>query len=288
MPLVESEYAAYEKGILNSVGKAQDRLSFTNDQHARFCSFKESYGDRPWPAQDADFAKLKCLQIAAQASEELHNAYIRLKQTMVHHQLIGQSSQSRSSQMSVLAIVKRIGLSKLPSDAISTLVDAVSHSIYLDTGNRPTVVNNTDASIAVSTDCMISTSQVDEAEATLKAQCYTVLTKQPGLVQTSVSELRSHAIAPVPSFTNTIDHSYDDNDERLRFGDLLENMHEGQDLDMDQIQDVKMKAGHFMSQWDRKKKRKRKRDEMGGRIYTDVDKEDMNKALLQAIKRLSK
>lgn len=288
MPLVESEYAAYEKGILNSVGKAQDRLSFTNDQYARFCSFKESYGDRPWPAQDADFAKLKCLQIAAQASEELHNAYIRLKQTMVHHQLIGQSSQSLSSQTSVLAIVKRIGLGQLPSDAISTLVDAVSHSIYLDTGNRPTVVNNTDASIAASTDCMINTSQVDEAEATLKAQCYTVLTKQPGLVQTKVSEPRSRATAPVPKFTNTIDESYDNSEERLRFGDLLDNMDGAEDLDMDDMQEVKIKAGILVSQWDRKKKRKRKRDDMGGRIYTDVDREDMNKALRQAMKKLGK
>jgi hypothetical protein len=73
-------------------------------------------------------------------------------------------------------------------------------------------------------------------------------------------------------------------DERVRFGDILEEISGSEDLDIEAQQELKMMAGMTMAQMDRKRKFTRPRDDMGGRIYTHVDRDAMEAAITRCMK----
>jgi hypothetical protein len=73
-------------------------------------------------------------------------------------------------------------------------------------------------------------------------------------------------------------------DERVRFGDILEEILGVEDLDIEAQQELKMMAGMTMAQMDRKRKFTRPRDDMGGRIYTEADRDAMGAAITRCMK----
>jgi hypothetical protein len=81
------------------------------------------------------------------------------------------------------------------------------------------------------------------------------------------------------------DESGGGDDERVRFGDILEEIIGSEDLDFEAQQELKMMAGMTMAQMDRKRKFTRPRDDMGGRIYTQADRDAMEAAITRCMKR---
>jgi hypothetical protein len=75
-----------------------------------------------------------------------------------------------------------------------------------------------------------------------------------------------------------------DDEERLRFGDLMEEIAGVDDMDFDAQQELKMMAGMAMAQMDRKRKYTRPRDDLGGRIYTQTDRDAMESAITKCMR----
>jgi hypothetical protein len=74
-----------------------------------------------------------------------------------------------------------------------------------------------------------------------------------------------------------------DDAERVRFGDIMEEIAGSDELDFDAQQELKMMAGMTMAQMDRKRKFTRPRDDLGGRIYTEADREAMGAAITRCM-----
>lgn len=279
MALTEGEYNTYERNIVTKLGKNYSNLVFSNEPKDRYAEFTKNYVG-PWPATNEKLAQLKCLQIAAKASEKLQNTYIRLKASMVCD-MQQQETETSAQPLSAISVIKDLDLANLPQSMLSKLLDAISHSVFLETGVRPVVVNNTDTSVNISTDYLLDKSLADDVEATIKLQCYTLLKQSLKQRPNTKQNIRTAPVFSTP-------RSDSEDTERIRFSDVLEELDGFEDLDFDQIQDVKMKAGQLMCQTDKKKRRKRKRDDMGGRIYTEDDRTEMQTALNTAIKKLKR
>jgi hypothetical protein len=268
---------------------------------ARYNAFCQQYGGCPWPphadatdnvAQPA-FCRLKIMAIAAESCPALRPAYTKMYDDMLAGveikqpaEPIKEESVARMDEFSLNDVIYNMKLHNRSAADLRSLHQVVRSTYAISScasSSYPPVREHKNPTTGPDIDdAYYPKAFLPTATSAIHLACYKLLVQHgdnaAGVhiqAPASVSTYR----APLAEPTSDGGGYGDDG-----FGDILEEIAGSDELDMEAQTELKMMAGMAMAQMDRKRKFTRPRDDLGGRIYTHIDRGAMEGAITRCMK----
>jgi hypothetical protein len=314
MPPSQAEFDRYERECVVAACGSDPmhprEMVHSHTSASRYGAFCKQYGSCPWPPHagakenlaQPEFCQLKIMAIAAESCPVLQPAYRRMYGRMlagVEIQPVVQMKREPlpvSDDFSLNTLIHDMQLDGL-SVSERTSIHQVVRSTYAISSCASASYPPVRDGVGCTMDALYPLAFQATATTAIHLACYKLLLLRGGGVANggASTQMPLPTLPPLSTPHANVsdggggfgDGGFGDNstedDERLRFGDILEEIAGGDEMDMEAQQELKMMAGMAMAQMDRKRKYTRPRDDLGGRIYTHVDRDAMEAAITKCM-----
>jgi len=279
------EYARYEDAVITSLGLHSGSFLPANAMEERHASFRRRYTDEgaggglPASATTAREALMEMLA-------EQHDVFVKYYKCMQAKTKPSKPAhaQTTSSVNDVLHQLKVLH-ALTPEEMTSMQQICVKHlkeKCSVDASSTPNEVQA--ASSLCCMDYRFAKALENEVKEAATLHCLAILQQRPSIPPASSTK------TPLPT-SSRVDYNAgsaeSEHTDRIRIGDVIDDVAEDYPsidwFDRDVEGDIKMKVGMMMSSQERRKRFKRKRDELGARIYEEKDREHIKVCIGKAV-----
>ena len=324
-PSTLAEYQQYESDVVGALGVAPSAFLPDGAVSQRFSDFRGEYandeGDCKGGPANTSAARVTLLRVLAKAHEHFLPYYKKVKASLCESiskeqekQAGGTCTTAPAAPPTTTTVNTVLGEMQLASCCTAEEIKLMQStcSAFLHSACNVSVVCTPNAVEAlVSKTCedyVFDLDLVDDVRAALSRQAVRVLCARGPPPTGVVTTATTAAPAPAPAtqqvpgtkrnrWAALLDEDEDDNSDgnddsnRIYLGEVLDDILDelgDDDMDLDLQQDIKMKAGMLMARDDKKKRHKRKRDDMGRRVYTPEDRPAIEKHIRTALRKKAK
>ena len=272
-----ADYITYEHDVVSALGLHPPTFLPADQVVARHQAYRNIYTDgggaSGGPASTSE-ARRSLLKVLSELNEVFQSYYEKMSQSLVKR-----ATPKAMTTTSLNHVLEKTGLLSVLSTAELVLIQEKctqwmqEHNI--DFSTRPNALSS---ARSVCSDYHFPNSASAELEQYIASQTMLLLVKRGKLAAPTNT-------TSTPATTN---NTNDDCEEgRVRIGDVLETItseYPGIDwYDNDVINKIKMKTGSMMLSDERKRRFKRKRDDLGTRVYTEEDRPALERCIRSAV-----
>ena len=280
-----AEYEKYENDVISSLGLHSASFLPANAMRERHASFRLRYtdaggaGGQPALTNPAREALMKMLS-------EQHDVFVKFYKCMQAKTTKPDPAPICQKTTSVNDVLRRLNvLHTLTPAEMPSMQQACVHYLKDKCSVVPTSTpNDVQAACSLScTDYRFAQELENDVKKAATLHCLSILQQRPSSTPPTAQPRTTNSFKGAEADVST---TGEDND-RIRIGDVIEDVAEDYPnvdwYDRDVEGDIKMKVGMMMSSQERRKRIKRKRDELGARVYVEGDRENIKACIGKAV-----
>ena len=312
-PSTVEEYQQYESDIVGALGVAPSAYLPDGAVSKRFSDFRGVYGgdggDCKGGPANTSAARVTLLRVLSGVHEHFVPYYNKVKASLCDSiskdAVIAANAPPHTppptATTTVNAVLSEMQLACCTAEEIKLMQSTCNAFLHSACNVKAVRTPNAVTALASKTceDYVFDQGLADDVRTALSRQAVHVLSArghQAGSGGSVVAVPPKKRKSWAASLNDDDDDDGDQNDSdgednRIYLGEVLEDVLEemgDEDMDLDVQQDIKMKVGMLMARDDKKKRHKRKRDDMGRRVYTPVDKPAIEKHVRAALRKKAK